>query len=43
MTQHTLQEQTDEDQRTLRRLSLVVGAFMLATVVLAVGVTLVVG
>lgn len=39
MTEHYLQEQTQQDQRTMRRLGLVIGCFMLATVLLAIVVT----
>lgn len=41
MTQHPSQEQTDEDQRTMRRLAAVVGGFIVFTVVLALTVGLV--
>ncbi len=43
MTQHLLQEHTDEDQRTMRRLATVIGAFIVATIVLALGVGVVMG
>jgi len=43
MTQHYLQEQTQQDQHTMRRLSLVIGGFMLATILLAIVVTRAVG
>lgn len=38
MTQHLLQEQTEEDARTMRRLGLVIGGFLLATIIMAVAV-----
>lgn len=41
MTQHPSQEQTDEDQRTMRRLAAVVGGFIVFTAVLALTVGLV--
>jgi hypothetical protein len=43
MTQHLLQSDTDEDRRTLRRLGAVIGLFILATAVLAVGVGIALG
>lgn len=43
MTQHLLQEQTEEDQRTMRRLATVIGGFLVFTSVLALGVWLVMG
>ena len=39
MTQHLLEEQTDQDKQIMRRLFTVVGFFMLATVVMAVAIT----
>ena len=43
MTQHLVQEQTDEDQRTMRRLGVVVGGFIVFTIILALGVGFVMG
>jgi len=43
MTQHLLQEQTDDDKQIMRRLFTVVGGFMLATIVMAVAVTAIMG
>ncbi len=43
MTQHTLPEQTQEDQRTMRRLAAVIGAFIVATAILAVSVGAIMG
>jgi hypothetical protein len=43
MTQHLLQEQADEDQRTMRRLAAVIGGFVVFTAVLAISVGLVMG
>ena len=43
MTQHQLAEETIEDQRTMRRLALVIGCFIAATAVLAVSVGIVMG
>ena len=43
MTQHILQEHTDEDQRTMRRLAIVIGCFIAATAVMAVTVTITMG
>ena len=43
MTQHLLQEHTDEDQQTMRRLATVIGAFIVATIVLALSVGVVMG
>ena len=43
MTQHLVQEQTDEDQRTMRRLGAVVGGFIVFTIILALGVGFVMG
>ena len=43
MTQHLMQEQTDEDQRTMRRLATVVGGFIVFTIILALGVGCVMG
>ena len=43
MTQHLMKEDTAEDQRTMRRLASVIGAFIVATAILAVSVGLVMG
>jgi len=43
MTQHLLQEHTDEDQRTMRRLGIVIGCFIAATAVMAVAVGMIMG
>lgn len=43
MTQHTLQQDTDEDRRTLRRLGTVIGGFILATAIMALTVGLIMG
>lgn len=43
MTQHLIQEQTEEDQRTMRRLGAVIGGFVVATAVMALVVGLVMG
>jgi hypothetical protein len=43
MTQHLMQEQTEEDQRTLRRLGTVIGGFIIATAVMALVVGLIMG
>ena len=36
MTQHLLEEHTLEDQRTMRRLALVIGGFVAATMIMAI-------
>lgn len=43
MTQHLLQEDTQEDQRTMRRLATVIGGFIVFTAVLALAVGLIMG
>lgn len=43
MTQHTLEEDTLEDQRTMRRLAAVIGGFIVATAILALAVGLTMG
>ena len=43
MTQHLLQEQTDEDARIMHRLGIVVGGFFAFTVILAVVVGAIMG
>ncbi len=41
MTQHLLQQDTDEDRRTMRRLGAVIGGFILATAIMALAVGLI--
>ena len=43
MTQHILQEHTEEDQRIMRRLATVVGGFVVATAMLALIIGIVMG
>ena len=43
MTQHILEEDTREDARTMKRLGTVIGAFIVATAVLAISVGLIMG
>ncbi len=43
MTEHMLQEDTIQDQKTLRRLGTVVGLFCLATAAMALAIGLVMG
>lgn len=43
MTQHLMQEQTDDDKQIMRRLFTVIGGFMLATVAMAVTVFAIMG
>jgi hypothetical protein len=43
MTQHVLPEQTLEDQRTMRRLATVIGAFIAGTAIMAITVAIVMG
>lgn len=43
MTQHILKEDTDADRRAMRRLGMVIGCFILATIVLALAVGLTMG
>ena len=43
MTQHLLQQDTEEDQRTMRRLGLVIGGFIIATALMALVVGLTMG
>ena len=38
MTQHLLEEQTNQDKQIMRRLITVVGFFLLATVVMAIAI-----
>ena len=41
MTQHVLQEHTDDDRRIMRRLFNVVGAFIVASTLMAVTVAII--
>lgn len=41
MTQHPLQEHTEDDKRIMRRLFMVVGAFMVASAAMAVVIAVV--
>ena len=43
MTQHPLQEQTDEDQQIMRRLAIVVGGFCVFTALMAIAVGTIMG
>lgn len=43
MTQHVLQEDTLEDQRTMRRLAVVVGCFVAASAAMAIVIGVVAG
>jgi len=43
MTQHMLHQDTEEDQRTLRRLGTVIGGFIIATAIMAVTVGVIMG
>ena len=43
MTQHILQEHTEEDTRIMRRLGLVVGVFFVATVIMGAVVGMIMG
>ena len=43
MTQHLLQEDTEEDIRTMRRLGTVIGGFIIATAIMAIVVGLIMG
>ncbi len=43
MTQHLLQEHTEEDQRTMRRLGTVIGGFLVATALMALIVGMILG
>ena len=43
MTQHILQEHTEEDLRTMRRLAAVIGSFVVATAILATVIGLTMG
>ncbi len=43
MTQHILPEDTQEDVRTMRRLAMVIGGFIVATAVMATTIGIVLG
>ena len=43
MTQHILEQDTQEDTRTMRRLAAVIGGFLVATVILALAVGMAMG
>lgn len=43
MTQHILQEDTLEDQRTMHRLAAVIGGFMLGTAAMALVIAFIAG
>ena len=43
MTQHMLQEHTDEDRAIMRRLAFVVAGFLVATTIMAVPVAAIMG
>lgn len=43
MTQHALQEHTDEDRRIMRRLSAVVLGFVAASAIMAITITAIFG
>lgn len=43
MTQHMLQEQTEEDRLIVRRLATVIGGFIVATAIMAITVGLIMG
>ena len=43
MTQHLMEEETLEDRRTMHRLTLVIGAFGVATAIMAIVVGIVMG
>lgn len=43
MTQHLLEQQTEEDHRIMRQLALVVGGFFVATVAMAVIIGVIMG
>jgi hypothetical protein len=43
MTQHQLQEHTEEDRRIMRQLAIVVGGFIVATAIMAVTVGVIMG
>ena len=41
MTQHLLEEHTLEDQRTMRRLAIVISGFIVATIVMATTISVI--
>ncbi len=43
MTQHILEQDTQEDTRTMRRLAAVIGGFLVATAILALAVGMTMG
>lgn len=43
VTQHQLQEHTEEDRRIMRHLAYVVGGFIIATAIMAVTVGMIMG
>ena len=43
MTQHLLQQDAEEDRKTMRQLATVIGGFIVATAILAVSVGLIMG
>jgi hypothetical protein len=43
MTQHLMQEHTDEDHRTMRRLGTVIAGFLVATALMAIIVGAILG
>lgn len=43
VTQHLLQEHTEEDQRIMRRLAIVVGGFLAFTLIMAVAIGAIMG
>ena len=43
MTQHTLQEHTDDDKRIMRRLFTVIAAFVIATAIMGITVATIFG
>jgi hypothetical protein len=43
MTQHLLQQDAEEDRKTMRQLATVIGGFIVATAILAVSVGMIMG
>ena len=43
MTQHILQEDTQSDIQTMRRLGIVIGGFVVATIIMATAIGIVLG
>ena len=43
MTQHFLYQDNEDDRRTIRRLGLVIGTFIMATAILAITVWVIMG